>query len=129
MSPSVASFHPCPTITRVTDHRPDLAPELVAALAGRFEIVRELGRGGMATGCLGNDVRHGREVAGYVKAGGFASPVHSTMPDSKSAQKKGSNQPIPCTLQSPAACTVAHYCYVIVNWNDGSKTEGWFLLK
>jgi hypothetical protein len=123
-------------------------------------------------------------VAGYVQVGCFASPVYSTMPDTKSAQRKGSNLPIKCTLQTPqgAAVTTAtatiqvidagttasnppvrtgnvvltvanamkyssggnyaygldtspavfiagHYYYVIANWNDGSKTEGWFLLK
>jgi TolB-like protein len=47
----------------VTDNRPDLAPELAAALTGRYEIVRELGRGGMATVYLATDVKHGREVA------------------------------------------------------------------
>jgi serine/threonine-protein kinase len=37
--------------------------ELRAALAGRYEIEREIGRGGMATVYLANDVRHGRRVA------------------------------------------------------------------
>jgi hypothetical protein len=123
-------------------------------------------------------------VAAYVKVGCLASPVYSVMPESKSAQKKGSNLPIKCTLQtpqgaavtnatgnvqvidagtaavvppvktgivvfsatnamkysnsgnysygldtSPAAFVVGHYYYVVVTWNDGSKTEGWFLLK
>ena len=30
---------------------------------------------------------------------------------------------------SPAYFQVGHYYYVIANWNDGSKSEGWFLLK
>jgi len=36
---------------------------LVASLAERYEIVRELGRGGMATVYLARDVRHARQVA------------------------------------------------------------------
>ena len=34
-----------------------------AAIAGRYEIERELGRGGMATVYLARDVRHKRHVA------------------------------------------------------------------
>ncbi|HEX2638431.1 MAG TPA: protein kinase [Gemmatimonadales bacterium] len=41
----------------------DLAPELSAALAGRYAIERELGRGGMATVYLARDLRHDRPVA------------------------------------------------------------------
>ena len=41
---------------------PDVLPRLKAALEGRYEVVRELGRGGMATVFLANDVKHGREV-------------------------------------------------------------------
>ena len=37
--------------------------ELRAALKGKYEIERELGRGGMATVYLANDVKHEREVA------------------------------------------------------------------
>lgn len=36
---------------------------LQTALAGSYEIIRELGRGGMATVYLANDRRHGRRVA------------------------------------------------------------------
>ena len=37
--------------------------QLDAALAGRYAIERELGRGGMATVYLAEDLRHGRKVA------------------------------------------------------------------
>jgi TolB-like protein len=47
----------------VQDEAPDLSPKLNAALAGRYEVVRELGRGGMATVYLATDVKHGRDVA------------------------------------------------------------------
>ncbi len=41
----------------------DLRPRLEAALAGSFQIERELGQGGMATVYLARDLRHGRQVA------------------------------------------------------------------
>ncbi len=41
----------------------DRLDELKAALAGRYEIEKELGHGGMATVYLARDVRHDREVA------------------------------------------------------------------
>jgi eukaryotic-like serine/threonine-protein kinase len=46
-------------------------PELPNELGGRYRIVREIGRGGMATVYLADDLRHGRQVA--VKA------VHSSV--------------------------------------------------
>jgi hypothetical protein len=42
---------------------PDLLDQLQHALRGRYTIERELGRGGMATAYLAQDVRHGRRVA------------------------------------------------------------------
>jgi len=39
------------------------SPRLVAALADRYRIERELGQGGMATVYLAHDVRHDRDVA------------------------------------------------------------------
>jgi len=52
----------------MTRHHPpvplsDDLPRLQAALAGRYTIERELGRGGMATVYLAHDVRHHRHVA------------------------------------------------------------------
>ena len=41
----------------------DVLIQLNAALAGRYEIEREIGRGGMATVYLARDVRHNRHVA------------------------------------------------------------------
>ena len=41
----------------------DAPADLAAALAGRYTIERELGRGGMATVYLARDVRHDRRVA------------------------------------------------------------------
>src|SRR3954469_887942 len=40
-----------------------LEPRLKAALAGRYSIERELGRGGMATVYLARDLKHDRRVA------------------------------------------------------------------
>src|SRR2546422_405454 len=42
---------------------PDLLARLQSALADRYAIERELGRGGMATVYLARDVKHDREVA------------------------------------------------------------------
>ena len=44
-------------------HRMDTTHSLNAALAGRYEIEREIGRGGMATVYLARDVKHDRRVA------------------------------------------------------------------
>ncbi len=41
----------------------DIVERLAASLAGRYEIGRELGVGGMATVYVARDVRHGRDVA------------------------------------------------------------------
>ena len=41
----------------------DTHTALAAALAGRYDIEREIGRGGMATVFLARDVRHDRRVA------------------------------------------------------------------
>ena len=37
--------------------------QLHASLAGRYEVEREIGRGGMATVYLARDLRHARSVA------------------------------------------------------------------
>ena len=42
---------------------PDVTGELNAALAGHYALGRELGRGGMATVYLAEDLRHRRPVA------------------------------------------------------------------
>jgi eukaryotic-like serine/threonine-protein kinase len=39
------------------------APSIAAALGDRYRVERELGRGGMATVYLAEDVRHRRRVA------------------------------------------------------------------
>jgi serine/threonine-protein kinase len=46
-----------------TPASPALAERLANALAGRYQIEREIGRGGMATVHLARDLRHGRRVA------------------------------------------------------------------
>jgi tetratricopeptide (TPR) repeat protein/TolB-like protein len=42
---------------------PDLLERLQCALSGRYEIERKLGRGGMATVFLAEDLKHGRKIA------------------------------------------------------------------
>ena len=58
LAPAPASGQLC-----VVADEQDILPRLTAAISDRYEIVRELGRGGMATVYLANDVKHGREVA------------------------------------------------------------------
>ena len=41
----------------------DIPPQLVDALRDRYKIERELGRGGMATVYLAQDLKHDRPVA------------------------------------------------------------------
>ncbi len=42
---------------------PDVLERLTTALADRYRIERELGRGGMATVYLAHDLKHDRQVA------------------------------------------------------------------
>ncbi len=42
---------------------PDLVDRLTTALADRYRIERELGRGGMAIVYLAHDLKHNRQVA------------------------------------------------------------------
>jgi serine/threonine protein kinase len=58
LPPEVAKFHQ-------PDHysMTPIAPGLATALLDRYQLVRELGQGGMATVYLAQDVKHGREVA------------------------------------------------------------------
>src|SRR5690348_5739697 len=50
----------------------DIPADLAAALGGRYELHRVLGRGGMATVYLATDLKHGREVAVKVLLPGLA---------------------------------------------------------
>jgi serine/threonine-protein kinase len=53
----------------------EVPPTLAAALAGRYTIERELGRGGMATVYLAEDTKHGRKVAIKVLRSGLAASL------------------------------------------------------
>src|SRR6476469_5251639 len=55
------SYHLVPTRTRA--EMPELLAKLQASLAGRYVIERQLGRGGMATVYLAQDLQHERPVA------------------------------------------------------------------
>jgi eukaryotic-like serine/threonine-protein kinase len=54
---------------------PPSSASLVAALAGRYTIERELGRGGMATVYLAEETKHGRKVAIKVLQPGLAASL------------------------------------------------------
>ena len=43
--------------------RDDILSRLQTALFGRYSVMNEIGRGGMATVCLARDLRHDRDVA------------------------------------------------------------------
>jgi hypothetical protein len=47
-------------------------------------------------------------VAGYVQVGCFSSPIYNVMPTTKSAQRKGSNLPVKCTLTTPQGTPVTN---------------------
>lgn len=69
-----------PVIRRVdaddAEHSPTPAEAVVQALAGRYEFVREVGRGGNAVVYLAHDLRHQRDVAIKVIRVGLASDGH-----------------------------------------------------
>lgn len=56
----------------------DIGLRLTQALAGRYEIERELGHGGMATVYLARDLRHGRSVAIKVLRPDLAAAIGGT---------------------------------------------------
>src|ERR1044072_5946384 len=74
LAPTRRSVYPC----REPASRPPLSnglETLRAALAGRYEIQRELGRGGMATVYLAHDANHDRPVALKVVLPELAAPI------------------------------------------------------
>ena len=123
-------------------------------------------------------------VRGYIQTGCFSAPIFNVMPDTRSAQRKGSNLPVKCTLASASGVPLTfqqgdlivqdrgsnlavapniqgttvfsgtnlftastsgnysyglntggagfisgNYYYVTATWRDGSKSQGWFLLR
>src|SRR5262245_61175947 len=62
-APSFARSHPLKERRPPVPSLPDASDLLAAALADRYRVERELGRGGMATVYLAHDIRHDRPVA------------------------------------------------------------------
>ena len=83
----------CPptAVSRINSRRTGRARSVIDALADRYTVERELGRGGMATVYLADDLQHGRKVAIKVLRPelGVAArprPVHPRDPDRRRAQ-------------------------------------------
>jgi hypothetical protein len=95
--------HPCPPLTydiNPTSHT--LAPEprlgepadgLRDALADRYRLIRELGRGGMATVYLAQDLRHDRPVALKVLHPELAAPSAPSAFSARSSSPPGCSTP------------------------------------
>jgi serine/threonine-protein kinase len=60
---SIPPRQPPASLDAPSSQSAEIPPELAHALGDRYELVRELGRGGMATVYLANDRKHGRQVA------------------------------------------------------------------
>ena len=63
MAVAPAASPASPASPAVVSIMPEIPAHLSAALAGRYEPLREIGRGGMATVYLATDLRHNRDVA------------------------------------------------------------------
>jgi len=67
-----------------------------------------------------NSVNGFLTVVGYVQVGCFSSPVFSVMPTTKSAQNKGSNLPVKCTLKWPNGTSVTNATGSLELWDLGT---------
>ena len=60
-------------------------------------------------------------VLGYTQVGCFSTPIYSSMPDTKSAQRKGSNLPIKCTLTNAQGVSVTTAKGNVAVWDRGTN--------
>ena len=67
----------------------DMPARLAAALADRYALDREIGRGGMATVYLAEDVRHHRQVAIKVLHPELGAVLGPTASSARSASRPG----------------------------------------
>ena len=86
----------------------DLLAHLQSALADRYTLERELGRGGMATVYLARDLRHDRPVALKVLHPELATRSAPSGSSARSRSPRGSSTPTSCrctTRASRRACS------------------------
>jgi eukaryotic-like serine/threonine-protein kinase len=104
----------------------ELLPRLRAALAGRYTIERELGRGGMAIVYLGRDLRHDRFVVLKV--------LHSELAATLGPERFQREIKLAARLQHPHILTVldsgdsAEQLWYTIGglWGDVTLGWGWF---
>jgi hypothetical protein len=60
----------------------------------------------------------------YTQVGCFAQPIYSVMPETKSAQRKGSNVPVKCTLKLPNGSPVTNATGDLIVYELNSFTPG-----
>ena len=104
------------TPIRVPD---DLTGKLGAALAGRYRIERELGRGGMATVFLARDLKHDRDVAIKVLLPGAGAALGAERFLREIRSRRSCSIRTSCRSSTPARPT--SLCYYVMPYVEGES--------